>query len=141
MSYPVWPTDLPRPERDSYQLQPQDARRKRSFETGPPGYRRRFSAVAKLVSLSLILSAHHRALFDAFYEADCAQGASLFWMPDPTRAGWPLLATDGTPLLGPGGVPLLIASRWLCAWGDAPPIETSVEQVKWRKQFQVVVMP
>lgn len=141
MSYPVWPTDLPRPERDSYQLQPQDARRKRSFETGPPGYRRRFSAVAKMINLSLILSAHHRAVFDAFYEADCAQGASLFWLPDPTRDGWPLLATDGTPLLGPGGVPLRLASRWLVAWGDAPPIETCVEQVKFRKAFQVVVMP
>ncbi len=49
MSYPVWPSDLPRPERSSYQLQPQDARRKRGFESGPPGYRRRFSAVAQMV--------------------------------------------------------------------------------------------
>lgn len=140
MSYPVWPSDLPRPERSSYQLQPQDARRKRGFESGPPGYRRRFSAVAKMVNLSLILSAHHRAVFDAFYEVACAQGASLFWMPDPTRDGWPLLATDGTPLLGPGGVPLLTSARWLCAWGDTPPIET-LQGLEFRKQFQVVVMP
>lgn len=140
MSYPVWPSDLPRPERSSYQLQPQDARRKRGFESGPPGYRRRFSAVAQMVTLSVILTAHQRSLFDAFYTDACAQGASLFWMPDPTRDGWPLLATDGTPLLGPGGAPLLTSARWLCAWGDAPPIET-LQGIEFRKQFQVVVMP
>lgn len=61
-------------------------------------------------------------------------------MPDPTRHGWPLLATDGTPLLGPGGAPLLTSARWLCAWGDAPPIET-LQGIEFRKQFGVVVMP
>lgn len=78
MSYPSWPSDLPRPERSSYQLQPQDARRKRGFESGPPGYRRRFSAVAQMVTMSVILTAHQRSLFDAFYTDACAQGASLF---------------------------------------------------------------
>lgn len=140
MSYPVWPSDLPRPERSSYQLQPQDARRKRGFESGPPGYRRRFSAVAQMVTLSLVLSFRQRAVFDAFYSDACAQGASLFWMPDPTRDAWPLLATDGTPLLGPGGVPLLTSARWLCAWGDTPPIET-LQGLEFRKQISVVVMP
>ncbi|ADE84730.1 hypothetical protein [Rhodobacter capsulatus] len=140
MSYPVWPSDLPRPERSSYQLQPQDARRKRGFEAGPPGYRRRFSAVAKLVSLSLILTANQRAVFDNFYGDDCAQGAALFWMPDATRDGQPLLTHDGQPLLTHDGTPILLASRWLCAWGDTPPIET-IQGIEFRKQFQVVVMP
>lgn len=140
MSYPVWPSDLPRPERSSFQLQPQEARRKRGFEAGPPGYRRRFSAVGRMVTLSVILSAHQRALFDQFYSDDCAAGAALFWMPDPTRDGWPLHAIDGAPLLGAGDTALLIAARWLCAWGDTQPIET-VQGIEFRKQFQIVVMP
>lgn len=140
MSYPVWPSDLPRPERSSYQLQPQDARRKRGFENGPPGYRRRFSAVAQMVTLSVILTANQRAAFDNFYADDCAQGASLFWLPDGTRDGWALLTHDGQPLLTHDGTPILLASRWLCAWGDAPPIET-LQGIEFRKQFSVVVMP
>lgn len=140
MSYPVWPSEMPRPERSSYQMQLQEARRKRGFENGPPGYRRRFSAVAQMVTMSVILSANQRAIFDNFYVDDCSQGASLFWMPDPTRDGWPLLASDGTPLLGPGGVPLLTSGQWLCAWGEPPPIET-LQGIEFRKQFQIVVMP
>lgn len=140
MSYPVWPTTLPRPERSGYQLQPQDARRKRGFESGPPGYRRRFSAVAKMVSLSVVLNSYQREIFDTFYEVSCAEGAVLFWLPDPTRDGWPVLGATGAPLLGAGGVPLVASARWLCAWGDAPPIET-LQGIEFRKQFQVVVMP
>lgn len=140
MSYPEWPADLPKPERDSYQLQPQDARRKRGFENGPPGYRRRFSAVARMVSLSCILSDHQRTLFDDFYHDDCVEGSTLFWMPDPTRDGWPLLDASGVQLTDELGTPLLIAARWLCSWGDQTPIET-IQGIEFRKQFQVVVMP
>ena len=140
MSYPDWPDTLPRPERSSYQLQPQDARRKRGFESGPPGYRRRFSAVSKLVSLSFVLDARQRMAFDDFYHLACHEGASLFWMPDPTRDRWPLLATDGSILTDDAGTPLLRTARWLCAWGDQPPIET-VQGVEFRKQIQIVVMP
>lgn len=141
MSYPIWPSGLDSIERDSYQAQPQDARRKRGFENGPPGYRRRFSAVARMVSMSLVTGAEGRARFHGFHDDDCAQGASLFWMPDPTRNGWPLLASDGTPLLAVAGQPLLVAAQWLCAWGDQPPVETMTEQVKFRISFNVVVMP
>lgn len=140
MSYPEWPTVLPRPERNSYQQQRQDSRRKRGFESGPPGYRRRFSAVSRMVTLSIILTAHQRAVFDQFYSFSCADGASLFWMPDPTRDGWPLLGSDGTPLTDLAGAPLLVAARWLCSWGDQPPIET-VQGIEFRIQFQIMVMP
>jgi len=140
MSYPTWPATLPRPERSSYQLQPQDGRRKRGFEAGPPGYRRRFSSVAQMVTMSVILSAYQRTVFDEFYSVTCAEGSSLFWLPDPTRDGWPLLEANGTPILGAGGVPLLTSASWLCAWGDQPPIET-LQGIEFRKQIQIVVMP
>lgn len=140
MSYPVWPVDLPRPERRNWQLQRQDARRKRGFENGPPGYRRRFSSVGQLVQFSVLLSAYQRAVFDRFWRDDCAEGSSLFWMPDPTRDGWPIAGPDGSALLTGEGLMVLMAARWLCSWADQAPVET-IEGVEFRKSCSVVVMP
>ena len=77
-----WPATLPRPERESWQVQPMEARRRRTSETGPPAYRRRFSSVPKTVTMSLILSRSLREVFDRFFEIDCAQGSLLFRMAD-----------------------------------------------------------
>ncbi len=136
----IWPADLPRPERPTWQLTPQDARRKTQSEAGPPRYRRRFSSAAKMVTLSVILSRNGKAIFDRFFHEDCSEGARLFYMPDPTTEGWPLLAADGTPLLTSGGAPILMGGRWLCAWGDQMPAET-VQGVEFKKTFSIVVMP
>jgi len=135
-----WPSDLPRPERSTWQLTPQDARRKTQSEAGPPRYRRRFSSAAKMVTLSVILSRNGKAIFDRFFHEDCAEGAHLFYMPDPTTEGWPLLAANGSPLLTSGGAPILLGGRWLCAWGDQLPAET-VQGAEFKKTFSVVVMP
>ncbi len=136
----IWPDSLPLPERDTWQLQPQDARRKRQSDAGPPAYRRRFSSVARTVTLSLLLSRDQKAVFDTFFHGDCAEGSHLFTMPDPTTDGWPVLSSDGEALLAAPGVPLLLSARWLCAWGDATPTETLVG-IEFRKSFSVVVMP
>ncbi len=137
----TWPDTLPHPERKTWNLQHQDARRKRQPESGPPGYRRRFSSAADFVSLSVVLTRAEKAVFDQFYRHDCAGGSRLFWMPDPTTDGWALLYTDGQPLLVDDSTPLLISATWLCAWGDEPPQESVVGQVEFRKTFQIVVMP
>ena len=136
----IWPTDIPRPERDSWQKQSQEARRKTQADVGPPRYRRRFSGVPKLVTLSVMLSRNQCAVFDNFFEHDCAQGARRFWMPDPATEGWPLRAANGQHLLTHDGRPILLARRWLCAWGDQLPVETVVG-IEFRKTFSVVVLP
>ncbi|WP_283177496.1 hypothetical protein [Gemmobacter sp. 24YEA27] len=136
----VWPSSLPRPERDSWQRQSQEARRKTQADMGPPRYRRRFSGVPKLVTLSVLLDRNQRAVFDNFFEDACAQGALRFWMPDPTTEGWSLLTSGGAPLLTSAGVPILMAGRWLCAWGDQLPVETVVG-IEFRKSFSIVVLP
>lgn len=141
MSYPEWPRSLVQFERSGWQVQPQEARRKRQSDAGPPSYRRRFSAVARTVSLSLVVDRNGKAIFDRFYAETCLQGARLFTMPDPSTDGWQLLDTSGTPLLTGSGRPLLIAATWLCAFGDEPPVETMIGQVEFRKTFSVVVMP
>lgn len=141
MTTPVWPDTLPRPERQSWQSQLQDARQKRQSEAGPPGYRRRFSSVARLIQLSVVLDRTQRTVFDQFYEETCAFGSSFFYMPDPTTDGWPLTTEAGEPLLTGAGEPLLASARWLCLWGDSVPVETIVGQIEFRKAFSIVVMP
>ncbi|MBU2867143.1 hypothetical protein [Pacificibacter marinus] len=136
-----WPDTLPKPERNTWQLSPQDARHKRQPDQGPVSYRRKFSSVAKIVSLSVDLDRNQKAIFDNFYHDDCAEGTRLFWMPDPTTDGWPLLTSDGRPLLTSDGAPLLMSAKWLCSFGDQVPVETISGQVKFRKNFNVQVMP
>lgn len=84
---------------------------------------------------------NEKAVFDRFYEDDCAQGSRVFWMPDPSTHGWPLLAGTGRQLLTATGAPLQLGARWLCAWGDPPPTEAMFEQVRFRKTFSVWVLP
>lgn len=141
MSIPVWPAGLVRFERPGWQVQPQEARQRRSNDAGPPSYRRRFSSVGKAVSLSLICTRNEKAIFDRFFEEDCRRGGREFWMPDPTTQGWPMLTSDGRPIMVAPGVPLLLSERWLCAWGDPPPTEAMHQQVQFRKSFTVWVLP
>lgn len=133
-----WPSDLPKPERNSWQMTLQDGRRKAQPEAGPPRYRRRISKPARLVQMSVTLDRDQREIFDRFH-SDCANGTGLFYMPDPATDGWGLFGSDGQPLLS-GGVPLLLSARWLCSWGDQMPSETVIG-VEFRKSFSVVVMP
>jgi len=135
-----WPTDLPLPERDTWQKRPQEARRKSQSDAGPPSYRRRFTSVPRLVSLSVLLNRDQRAVFEHFFQHDCAEGARLFRMPDPTTDGRDLLSSDGFDLLAGAGAQLLLGAIWLCAWGDALPAETLVGS-EFRQSFDVVVMP
>ncbi|MBW8283317.1 MAG: hypothetical protein K0M55_06925 [Rhizobium sp.] len=144
MTIAVWPSQLPRPERNTWNARPQDARQKRQSDAGPPGWRRKFSSAAKLVSLSVLLTRNQNAVFDNFYMHDTRHGTQLFWMPDPTTHGHALLTADGKPILITGGSsegqPILLGAQWLCSFGDELPSETIVG-VEFRRAFSVVVMP
>lgn len=140
MTVPVWPASLPRPDRETWQRTPQEARIKRQSTNGPPGYRRRFSSVAQMVTLSLTLTRADAAVFDMFFQETTEQGARPFWMPDPTTDGWRLIAADGGGLLTHEGTPILISAWWLCLFGDSLPVESIVGS-EFRKTFTVVVLP
>jgi len=140
MTILTWPTDLPKPDRDGYQRQIDDPRLGRNRDTGPAAWRRRWSSVSKSVSLTIDVDRSQKAVFDRFYEEDADFGSNLFWMPDPTTDGWPLLASDGRPLLLPDGTPILMAARWLCLFGKETPRE-SVRGIRFRIAFNVAVMP
>lgn len=137
---PVWPQTLPRPTRGGHQASWQEARIAKQAETGPPGYRRRFSSVARPHSLSVILSRSQKGIFDVFYQHEIKHGGVPFWMPDPTTDGWPMLTGDGQPVLTGDGARVVLAARWLCLMGP-PPVETIYGQVEFQISFQVDVLP
>jgi len=137
---PIWPTELPKPQRNPYQAQVQDPRLRRRAESGPPGTRRRFSAAARFVSLSIDVSRAEKAVFDNFLEIETAMGSLPFLMPDPVTDGWNLLDPNGDQLLTPDGDPLLIAAHWLCQFGETMPVET-IRGIRFQITFPIAVMP
>lgn len=135
-----WPSSLPRPDREGYQATPQEARRSFKGDYGPTRFRRQISNVATDVRLQLMLDRSQKAVFDNFFKRDTANGALLFWMPDPTTDGWPLLDHDGRRILDAAGRDILIAARWLCSFGEDQPSET-IRGTLFIKSFSVLVMP
>lgn len=140
MTVATWPTSLPKPLRTGYQTQILDPRLKRSAASGPPGYRRRWSSVARSVALTIDVPRADKAVFDGFYEVTTDFGALPFWMPDPTTDGWPLLTDTGAPVLDGDGTPILMSAQWLCLFGDTTPVAT-IQGVRFQIAFSVVVMP
>lgn len=140
MSVAVWPSELPRPTRKGYSAADQDGRLQRNAETGPPGYRGRFSSVARMVSLSVIVSRSEKGVFDRFWSDSIQRGKRAFWMPDPVSDRWPLLAEDSRSLLAEDDTPLLVSAHWLCVMQE-PPQEQIYAQVHFEISFRVAVMP
>lgn len=139
MTIQTWPSGLPAPEKETWSAQYMDPRRKRQNSAGPPSYRKMFSSVPKLVTMSLLLTRDQKSVFDRFYTLTTDFGTDLFWMPDPTVDGWQLVDTGGNPLAASGS-PIQGAGRWLCSFGDTPPSET-ISNHEWRITMQIVVMP
>lgn len=139
MTIPEWPTSLPRPARGTYQAQLADGRISKTGG-GPPGYRRRFSSVPRLVSLSINVPRSEKAVFDDFYEEQVGFGSLPFWMPDPATDNWPLLSSEGKAILDEVGRPILLAARWLVLFGQETPVET-IKGVRFDISFSVAVMP
>jgi len=140
MSVPTWPIDLPRPQREDLQVQINDPRLRKPTETGPPGYRRRWSSVARTVTLSIDVPRSLKAVFDRFYEFETKFGSLPFWMPDPMTDGWPLLDASGNPLLTNDGLPILLSAQWLCLFGEETPVQ-SIRGIRFVIAFSVTVMP
>ncbi len=140
MTVAVWPSELPPPERQSFQMTSMEARLKRQSEAGPPAYRRRFSSIPKPITMSIVVARDLKGVFDTFYEETTSAGSLPFYMPDPTSDGWPMLTEHSLPMLTSDGVPILVAAQWLCLFGESIPAATAIG-MKFRISFNVTVMP
>ena len=136
----IWPDSLPLPTRAGYGQQRMDGRMRKSAETGPPGYRRRYSSNASAMSLVLLASRAQKATFDVFWDETLSAGSLPFLMADPVSNDWPLLTSDGKALLTHDGAAILVARQLLCLMGEAPPSET-LRGVTFEIGFAIVVMP
>jgi hypothetical protein len=140
MTVPIYPTELPPPNRSGFQFELGDGRRRTRPEAGPPRVRRKFSSAADQVALVSDLTRDQYARLARFWRDDTAGGSLPFLMPDPTSNGWPLLSSDGLPLLAGDGSTVLVSAWWLCIFGERPPAFTVVGLIH-RTQFTVAVMP
>lgn len=135
-----WPSELDPPMQEGWRRQAGDARRRSSTDSGPQRISRRFSRVARPVSIVLDLSRAQLSRFWRFYFEEAREGSQPFLMPDPTTAGWALLTDDGSALLTDEGLPLLLDETWVCLFGDQLPSET-IYGVRFRVSFEIAVMP
>ncbi|WP_425072592.1 hypothetical protein [Sagittula sp. S175] len=141
MTHPTWPSILPAPRRDTHGLRRPDTRRRRLTDAGAPGYQRRLTLQAKLMSVGVTVTQPLKEVFDRFFEDDCAHGTAYFWMPDPTRQDWPLLDESFEPLTFEDGEPWTDEAMLLCCWADTLPEEGDWKGVTFTIRFDVWVMP
>jgi len=140
MTLPAWPSGLPCPKRAGHQSQFDDPRLKKAADTGPPGYRRRWSSVARNVALAIEVTRAEKAIFDTFHQVTTQMGALPFTMADPTTDGWALLDNVGNPVLDGNDTPILLAAQWLCLFGEEMPLET-FDVGLFQLSFSVWVLP
>lgn len=138
----VWPSDLPqRPLRDPYRRTLATGRQLTSADSGPPRSRRRYSRVARPVTLVFVVTSNQLARFARFMRDDLADGALPFWIRDPVRDGAPLLTSDGASILSPAGAPVLISAWWLAMLDAQDPSDTALGGGNWQLSIPILVMP
>lgn len=141
MSIPAWPSVLPNPNRSGYSLALGEGRMFTQDDAGPVRAGRKFSQVAKSMSLVIEVNRDLRAVFENFWFEDTKEGVRPFTMPDFSTDGWTLLDDAGEPLRDETGAPLLLAETWLCMFATSSTPQISVRGVDWVISFAIQVMP
>jgi hypothetical protein len=140
MSMPSWPVELKKPLSDGFQQAREDNRRIMRAERGPPRIRRGSSKAAEAVSVAFYCSHDQRARFDRFHIEETEEGALPFLVPAWGVDNHDLLTADGLNLLTHDDVPLLIASTWVCLFGQTMPSVVAMG-LEWRVSFDLVILP
>jgi hypothetical protein len=136
-----WPSELPRPNRDSYAVSPGDPRRLTRPETGPLRIGRQYSQSAVTVAMTMIVSRDGRARFERFIAEEIGHGTLPFVMNAPDTDGITLTDETGVALTDETGAVLTISALWLCLIGREPPVITSTTGIRWKIAFSVEVLP
>lgn len=140
MTIPMWPTELPRPERAGFQSEAPDGRQSTQLDAGPPRVRRRFSAAVTPIAMTIYVSSDLRARFQRFWSEDTASGSLPFLIPDWRFDLHPLLTADGASALTADGTSLLIEAWALAMFGQEKPRDVPAG-IKWRISMSISLMP
>jgi hypothetical protein len=118
MAYPVFPSELPRPQQQGFRLDFGDGRMLFRPDSGPPMLRQRFAAVVHPIAFSFMLNREHLGRLEYFVNVETEQGASMFIMDEPLLAGFSILDENGDDLLDEDGEPLLYSDTMLVAFAE-----------------------
>ena len=117
----TWPSDLPRPLRETYADAYDDLRIKRRSDSGVRSYRKRVSISIKTLNVSIAVTEAKLGVFETFVEETLQGGVLPFWMADPVEDGQPILLVDGSPLLDTSNQPILATVNRLYTFGETLP--------------------
>lgn len=143
MSHPIYPAELPRPDRSGYALGYGEKRRFVQDDDGAMRFGGKRSKMAQSVSLNIEVDRNGRAVFERFFETMTKGGITPFLMTDYATDGVALLTDDGVQILTDGDEPILLHEVWLCTFGkdDLPTRAAISGSVNWLITFTVRVMP
>jgi len=135
-----WPSRLPGALRSDFGRSFIDTRVAKKAETGPPGYRKRYSLMAMRYQIAIAVTQDQLQVFDNFYINTLNNGSLPFTMDQPELIGAFLLDEDGDPVLDDDDQPILLDIEALFLFGDEPP-QTVPHGIGFKINFDLVKMP
>ena len=139
MALPLYPSELPAPLRDTYQIGFGEGRFKSKNDAGPGNVRGRFSSTVHSVPFSTLLDTTQVGRFRDVDFEETKEGKLPFLIPDHSGDSYVWLDDDETSLLYEDGTPILMAETWLVLFDSLPTIKP--RDIYWTVSFTLVVMP
>lgn len=118
-----WPTSLPQAfQKSDFQDTPQSGVIRTDMSSGYPKIRRRFTAVTRTYTGTMILTETQRQTFETFFNTTLLVGSDIVNFPDPYNTS------------------SLVAMRWV---PNSPPytIQQDGETLDWRLSFAIERLP
>ncbi|MDO6587326.1 hypothetical protein Q4543_17580 [Salipiger sp. 1_MG-2023] len=119
MTYPTFPTDLPKPLQSGYTATRASVKKSVQGDKGPPRgiLQSRMAWTTHNVSLRLTAQQHND--LQRFFIEDLDEGSSYFWMRHPVNDGAAMTDEDGEILLDEDGAVILHEQMILAQWSEA----------------------
>ena len=119
MTYPTFPTTIPKPLQSGYSAQRASVKRAVQGDKGPPRgiLQSRMAWTTHTISLRLTAQQHND--LERFFIEDLDEGSHYFWMRHPTKDGVPMTDENGALLLDELDQIILHEAVILAQWSDA----------------------
>jgi hypothetical protein len=136
----IWPTELPAPLIRGFGKDMVDTRQEKRTDTGPAGFRSRFSGTYDTLKVIISVSLDQLCLFENFTHDTLKNRSLPFWMADPQKDGAEIWVDTNQPLLDENGNVVLVQSYELYLFGKALP-QQSFDGVAYDVAFELRRMP